>query len=86
MLELSRALGEIKKNGMRPRRTLVVCSWDGEEYALTGSTEWGEQFGDELRKNLVAYINVDSSTSGPANRTGNAVPDFHAELLPRWRR
>lgn len=81
MLELSRALGELKKNGMRPRRTLVICSWDGEEYALTGSTEWGEQFGDELKKELVAYINVDSSASGPANRTGNAVPDFHADAV-----
>jgi len=81
MLELSRALGELAKNGMRPRRTLVICSWDGEEYALTGSTEWGEQFGDELRKKLVAYINVDSSASGPANRTGNAVPDFHADAV-----
>ena len=66
---------------MRPRRTLVICSWDGEEYALTGSTKWGEQFGDELKKKLVAYINVDSSASGPANRTGNAVPDFHADAV-----
>jgi N-acetylated-alpha-linked acidic dipeptidase len=81
MLELSRALGELKKNGMRPRRTLVICSWDGEEYALTGSTEWGEQFADELKKKLVAYINVDSSASGPANRTGNAIPDFHADAV-----
>src|SRR6476620_6480241 len=81
MLELSRALGELKKNGMRPRRTLVVCSWDGEEYALTGSTEWGEQFADELKKKLVAYINVDSSASGPGNRTGNAIPDFHADAV-----
>ena len=81
MLELSRALGELKKNGTRPRRTLVICSWDGEEYALTGSTEWGEQFGDELKKKLIAYINVDSSASGPANRSGNAVPDFHADAV-----
>ena len=81
MLELSRALGELKKNGMRPRRTLVICSWDGEEYALTGSTEWGEQYADELKKKLVAYINVDSSASGPANRTGNIIPDFHADAV-----
>ena len=81
MLELSRALGELKKNGTRPRRTLIICSWDGEEYALTGSTEWGEQFGDELKKKLIAYINVDSSASGPANRSGNAVPDFHADAV-----
>src|SRR5215467_11732960 len=82
MLEVSRALGELKKNGIRPRRTLVICSWDGEEYALTGSTEWGEQFADDLKKKLVAYINVDSSASGPGNRgTGNAVPDFHADAV-----
>ncbi|MBZ5522970.1 MAG: M28 family metallopeptidase [Acidobacteriia bacterium] len=82
MMELSRALGEMKKQGKRPRRTLVICSWDGEEYALTGSTEWGEQFGDELRKKLVAYLNVDSSASGPGNRgTGNTEPDFHADAV-----
>lgn len=82
MMELSRALGELKKKGMRPRRTLVICSWDGEEYALTGSTEWGEQFGDELKQKLVAYLNVDSSASGPGNRgTGNEFADFHADAV-----
>src|SRR5437899_7374834 len=34
MLEVSRALGELKQRSIRPRRTIVVCSWDGEEYAL----------------------------------------------------
>src|ERR1700747_660897 len=64
MMELTRSLGELKQRGIRPRRTIVVCSWDGEEYALTGSTEWGEQFADELKKKLVAYLNVDEATSG----------------------
>ncbi|HXI76992.1 MAG TPA: M28 family peptidase, partial [Steroidobacteraceae bacterium] len=41
MLELTRSLGEMKRRGIRPRRSIVVCSWDGEEYGLTGSTEWG---------------------------------------------
>ena len=49
-LELTRALGELLKKGIRPKRTIVICSWDGEEYGLTGSTEWGEEFKDELRK------------------------------------
>ena len=62
---------------MRPRRTIVVCSWDGEEVGLTGSTEWGEQFADELRTKAVAYINVDEATSGP-NFHGQAV----ASLAP----
>ena len=26
----------------RPGRTLVLCSWDAEEYGLIGSTEWVE--------------------------------------------
>src|SRR5579862_2258557 len=65
LMELTRALGEMKAQGFRPKRTLMVASWDGEEVGLTGSTEWGEQFADDLRRKLVAYLNVDSSTSGP---------------------
>ena len=72
MMELTRALGQLARDGMRPRRTLVVCSWDGEEVGLTGSTEWGEQFTDELRRKAVAYINVDEATSGP---------DFHGQAV-----
>ncbi len=72
MMELTRALGQLKQQGVRPRRTMVVCSWDGEEVGLTGSTEWGEQFADELRQKAVAYINVDEATSGP---------DFHGQAV-----
>ena len=72
MMELTRAMGKLTKQGTRPRRTVVFCSWDGEEVGLTGSTEWGEQFADELRSKAVAYINVDSSTSGP---------DFHGQAV-----
>ncbi len=70
MLELTRSLGQLKKNGHRPRRTLVVCSWDGEEYALTGSTEWGEQFEEQLQHKLVAYLNVDEAVAGAATTAG----------------
>jgi N-acetylated-alpha-linked acidic dipeptidase len=70
MMELTRSLGELKQRGLRPRRTIVVCSWDGEEYALTGSTEWGEQFADDLKKKLVAYLNVDESVAGAATTAG----------------
>jgi N-acetylated-alpha-linked acidic dipeptidase len=64
MLELTRNLGELLRQGIRPKRTLIFCSWDGEEYALTGSTEWGEQYADELKQRAVAYLNVDEATSG----------------------
>ena len=28
--------------GWKPRRTLMFCNWDAEEYGLVGSTEWIE--------------------------------------------
>jgi N-acetylated-alpha-linked acidic dipeptidase len=80
MMELTRALGKLAKAGMRPRRTVVFCSWDGEEVGLTGSTEWGEQFADELRNKAVAYINVDEATSGP-NFHGQAVASLAPMLV-----
>ena len=80
MMELTRALGQLAQQGMRPRRTIVVCSWDGEEVGLTGSTEWGEQFSEELRKKGVAYINVDEATSGP-NFHGQAVASLAPMLV-----
>ena len=80
MMELTRAIGELKKRGIRPRRTLVVCSWDGEEVALTGSTEWGEHFASDLQRKAVAYLNVDSSASGP-NFNPSAVSSLAPVLL-----
>ena len=73
MMELARTLGALVKEGLRPKRTIVFASWDAEEWTLTSSTEWGEQFESELREKAVAYINVDSSASGP-NFTAAAVP------------
>jgi N-acetylated-alpha-linked acidic dipeptidase len=84
MMEMTRALGQLAKQGMRPRRTLIICSWDGEEVGLTGSTEWGEQFADELRAKAVAYINVDEATSGP-NFHGQAVASLAPMLVEATR-
>jgi N-acetylated-alpha-linked acidic dipeptidase len=77
MLELARVAGELKKRGYPPRRTLVFGNWDAEEWTLTGSTEWGEERSDDLAKNGVACLNVDSSTSGPT---------FQASAVPSLRR
>jgi N-acetylated-alpha-linked acidic dipeptidase len=75
LMELARALGTLVRDGHRPRRTIVLASWDAEELALTSSTEWGEQFASDLRQRAVAYINVDSAVSGPAF-TASAVPSL----------
>ncbi|CCO37442.1 hypothetical protein BN14_11598 [Rhizoctonia solani AG-1 IB] len=66
--EMCKGLGELLKRGWKPLRTILLASWDGEEYGLFGSTEWGEDFRDWLKDNVVAYLNVDKSTSGSAIR------------------
>ncbi len=64
MLEAVHGIGELLKSGWKPKRTIVVGSWDGEEEGLIGSTEWGEQHEAELA-NAVAYFNMDVAVSGP---------------------
>ncbi|KAL7282530.1 hypothetical protein ACG7TL_004001 [Trametes sanguinea] len=62
--EVIRGLGELLRNGWTPLRTIVIASWDAEEYGLIGSTEWGEDFADWIDEHVVAYFNLDSSVSG----------------------
>ena len=64
MLEAARGFGQLLKNGWKPRRSIVLCSWDGEEYGLIGSTEWAEELADELKQKAVVYLNMDSAVSG----------------------
>ena len=63
-LEEARAVGELAKAGWRPKRTMMYAAWDGEEEGLLGSTEWAETHGDELRQNMVVYINSDTNGRG----------------------
>jgi N-acetylated-alpha-linked acidic dipeptidase len=76
MMDLSRSLGALARAGVKPKRSIVFASWDAEEFTLTSSTEWGEQHEAELRDHAIAYINVDSSTSGPTF-TASAVPSLN---------
>ncbi len=64
LMEEARAIGELAKAGLRPRRTLVYAAWDGEEQGLLGSTEWVETHLPELREHAVVYINSDSNSRG----------------------
>ncbi|MEO6214290.1 MAG: M28 family metallopeptidase [Vicinamibacterales bacterium] len=64
-LEVARALAAAIKTGWRPKRTIILASWDAEEYGLVGSTEWAEAHAADLQKNAVAYLNCDVAVSGP---------------------
>jgi N-acetylated-alpha-linked acidic dipeptidase len=64
MLESVHGIGELLKSGWKPKRTIVIGSWDAEEQGLSGSTEWGEDHAKELA-NAAAYFNMDVAVSGP---------------------
>ena len=64
LLETARALSVLVKQGWKPKRTVMLAFWDGEEFGLMGSTEWCEQHAAELNTKLVAYINSDSNARG----------------------
>lgn len=71
IVELSKAFGCLLQTGWKPRRTIVLCSWDPEEYGLVGSIEWVEEFIPWLTESAVTYLNVDIGASG-------AIPDLSA--------
>lgn len=64
LLEEARALGELRRRGWTPKRTLVYLAWDAEEQGLIGSTEWVETHREELERHAVAYINTDAYGRG----------------------
>ncbi|WP_260738452.1 M28 family metallopeptidase [Tunturiibacter lichenicola] len=74
MLETVHGLGDLLKQGWKPARRIVICSWDAEEEGLIGSTEWAEQHEKPLT-HAVAYFNTDVGVAGP-NFDAAAVPSL----------
>lgn len=71
LLEEARAIGQLLKQGWRPKRTLVYAAWDGEEPGLLGSTEWVEHHDAELRTKAAVYINSDGNSRGFLEASGS---------------
>jgi len=64
LMETARGLAELLKTGWKPKRTIILASWDGEEWGLLGSTEWAEKHAQELTGKAVVYINSDGTGAG----------------------
>ncbi len=71
VLEEARSIGELLKQGWKPKRTIIYCAWDGEEPGLLGSTEWVETHVDDLRKHAVMYVNSDTNSRGYLSLEGS---------------
>ncbi|KAJ0751667.1 putative glutamate carboxypeptidase [Helianthus annuus] len=63
------------RKGWKPRRTIIFCNWDAEEYGLIGSTEWIEENREMLASKVVAYLNVDIAVAG-AGFQASATPQL----------
>ncbi|KAL7137574.1 hypothetical protein ABFS83_10G101800 [Erythranthe nasuta] len=79
LLEVAERMYKLQKKGWKPRRTIVFCNWDAEEYGLIGSTEWVEENRNMLGSKVVAYLNVDVAVGGPGFEA-SATPQLD-ELL-----
>jgi N-acetylated-alpha-linked acidic dipeptidase len=64
LMEEARGLATLLKQGWKPRRTIILCVWDGEEEGLLGSTEWAEAHAAELRDKAAVYLNSDGNGRG----------------------
>ncbi|HEX3462640.1 MAG TPA: M28 family peptidase [Candidatus Elarobacter sp.] len=65
LLEAARGLGYLARSGWRPKRSIIVALWDGEELGLRGSAAFTAAHGAELHRGCVAYLNADENVTGP---------------------
>lgn len=79
LLSLAETLGKLAEQGHRPERSILLAHWDAEEHGVIGSTEWVEQYKDELQAKAVAYINLDAAVSGKTFRA-SASPSLKTVL------
>jgi N-acetylated-alpha-linked acidic dipeptidase len=64
ILETARGLGYLARSGWRPRRTLVIALFDGEELGLLGSASFARTHAGELQQGCVAYLNAGQNLTG----------------------
>ncbi|KAH7841500.1 hypothetical protein Vadar_030651 [Vaccinium darrowii] len=80
LLDIARRYALLMRLGWKPRRTIILCSWDAEEFGMIGSTEWVEQNLVNLGSKAVAYLNVDCAVQG-SGFYATATPQLDNLLL-----
>ena len=83
LLEEARSFGELRRQGWKPKRTIVYCAWDGEEPGLLGSVEWVEAHADELLAHAVAYFNSDTNGRGYFEAEGSHILEKFLNAVAR---
>ncbi|GMT08853.1 hypothetical protein PFISCL1PPCAC_150 [Pristionchus fissidentatus] len=86
LAEVARAMVEtMNTTTWRPSRTMVFAAWDAEEYGLLGSTEYVEEFVQQLGGRAVAYLNMDcfAGNSSLDIRTIPSLRDLAVDVAKR---
>lgn len=88
VLEIARA---IKASGIQPKRTMVFIAFSCEECGMWGSVNYTRRYKEDLKKNCVAYFNLDCTSGIPtisnALWVSERMKDFMIETAEelQWR-
>ena len=87
LLETAHALGYLYRSGWRPRFSIVIAGFDGEEVGEVGSQAYVRMHEGMLRNGCVAYINQDENATGQffAASAAAALQDTIAPVTARVR-
>ncbi|KAM6063036.1 transferrin receptor protein 1 [Chlamydotis macqueenii] len=81
LLELAHVISEmVKKDGYRPRRSIIFASWSAGEYGAVGATEWLEGYSATLHAKAFTYINLDAAVLGSNHMKISASPLLYTLL------
>ncbi|MED6251689.1 hypothetical protein ATANTOWER_001357 [Ataeniobius toweri] len=79
LIELANAFHEmVKKDGFRPRRSIIFASWTAGEFGSVGATEWLEGYMSSIDRSVFTYINLDGVVMGCESFVASASPLLHS--------
>ncbi|NWU76768.1 TFR1 protein, partial [Onychorhynchus coronatus] len=81
LLELARVISDmVKKDGYKPRRSIIFASWSAGEFGAVGATEWLEGYSTSLHAKAFTYINLDAAVLGSNHMKISASPLLYSLL------
>ncbi|XP_068073161.2 transferrin receptor 1b isoform X1 [Danio rerio] len=80
LMELARVFNELKKEGFKPKRSIVFASWTAGDFGKVGATEWLEGYWASLDRKAFTYISLDGVVSGKDSLRASASPLLHTLL------
>ncbi|NXA51133.1 TFR1 protein, partial [Nothocercus julius] len=81
LLELAQVISDVvKKDGYKPKRSIIFASWSAGEYGAVGATEWLEGYSATLHAKAFTYINLDAAILGWKQVKISASPMLYSLL------